>query len=195
VKYELGDCSRLYGSLSRTRKGFPVDTSCKIVKRGIMTKRGRPPKITDRHRRVARGYIREGKTAKQALLESGYSLSTAKKGLRELEKTSPAFKMALAEEIRDYLESLTGGIPTADARKAVALTTLTKNAILGEQDRKGSTYAANLLGKCKDVGIFEPEAQVGIMNLQVPEQWKDRYSLPSEKIPPASGDSERNDSE
>jgi hypothetical protein len=54
---------------------------------------------------------------------------------------------------------------------------LVRNSIDGEGDRKGSSYAAKLLGSLSRVNLFEPDMSVNPLFLSVPPEWKDRYSL------------------
>ncbi len=56
---------------------------------------------------------------------------------------------------------------------------LMRNALNGEGDKKGSSYAAKLLGSLSRVNLFEPDTTFSVLSLQVPAEWKDRYSLES----------------
>ncbi len=58
---------------------------------------------------------------------------------------------------------------------------LVRNSIDGEGDRKGSSYAAKLIGSLNRVNIFEPDVSVNPIFMTVPAEWRDRYSLEPEK--------------
>ncbi len=143
----------------------------------------RKPKVTDKHRQVARA-LRRGATDREALLEAGYSEACANKGLRNMQKQVPALAEAINEEIAQQAREL---IATQDHRlskpelEQLVEAVLIRNSVNGEGDRKGSSYAAKLLGSLSRVNLFEPETSVNPIFMTVPAEWRDRYYLRDEK--------------
>ncbi len=140
----------------------------------------RKPKVTDKHRKVARA-LRRGTTDREALLEGGYSESCASKGITRMQKQVPALAEAINEEIAQQAREL---IAKQDHRlskvelEQLVEAVLIRNSISGEGEQKGSSYAAKLLGSLSRVNLFEPDMSVNPLFLSVPPEWKDRYSLP-----------------
>ncbi len=58
----------------------------------------RKPKVTEKHRKVARG-LRRGLSGRQALLEAGYTDTSANKGITSMQREVPALAQAINEEI------------------------------------------------------------------------------------------------
>ena len=145
----------------------------------------RKAKVTDKHRTVARA-LRRGVTDREALLEAGYSEACANKGLRSMQKQVPALAEAINEEIAQQAREL---IATQDHRlskvelEQLVEAVLIRNSVDGEGDRKGSSYAAKLLGSLSRVNLFEPETSVNPIFMNIPAEWHDRYYLQDEKAP------------
>ena len=150
----------------------------------------RKPKVTDKHRKVARA-LRRGVTDREALLEAGYSEATSRKGIIDVQKRVPALAQAINDESMKQARELIAqqGRPLSKAElEQLVETVLVRNSIDGEGDRKGSSYAAKLLGSLSRVNLFEPDTTFSVLSLQVPAEWKDRYSLESKQA--AIGDAE-----
>ncbi len=143
----------------------------------------RKVKITGKHRQVA-GLLRRGATDREALLEAGYSEACANKGLRSMQKQIPALAEAINEEIAQQARELIGQqshrLSKVELEQLVEAV-LVRNSIDGEGDRKGSSYAAKLLGSLSRVNLFEPETSVNPIFMTVPAEWRDRYYLRDEK--------------
>ena len=108
----------------------------------------RKTKVMDKHRKVARA-LRRGATDREALLEAGYSEACANKGIRSMQKQVPALAEAINEEIaqqaRELIAKQDHSLSKVELEQVVE-TALLRNTLNGEGDRKGSSYAAKLLG-------------------------------------------------
>ena len=144
---------------------------------------GRKAKITERHRKVAKALVC-GVPATQAFVEAGYSEATARKGTANLKERIPALAQALHEETmnaaREFLSQQTPNLNKAELEQLVEAV-LIRNSMNGEGDKKGSSYAAKLLGSLSRVNLFEPDVSVNPLFMSVPAEWKDRYSLESKQ--------------
>ena len=150
----------------------------------------RKPKVMDRHRSVARA-LRRGATDREALLEAGYSEACANKGMTSMQREVPALAQAINEESMKQARELIsqqGRKLNKEELEQLVEAVLTRNALNGEEDKKGSSYAAKLLGSLSRVNLFEPDTTFSVLSLQVPTEWKDRYSLESKQA--AIGDAE-----
>ncbi len=139
----------------------------------------RKPRVTDKHRKVARA-LRRGVTDREALLEAGYSEATSRKGIIDVQKRVPALAQAIQEETmqqaRELIAKQGRSLSKVELEQLVEAV-LVRNSVNGEGELKGSSYAAKLLGSLSRVNLFEPDISVGVFAMQVPEVWKDRYSL------------------
>ena len=144
---------------------------------------GRKAKITERHRKVAKALVR-GVPATQAFVEAGYSEATARKGTASLKERIRALAQALHEETmnaaREFLSQQAPNLSKVEIEQVVEAA-LVRNTIEGEGKAKGSTYAAKILGSLRRVNLFEPDNTFSVFSLQVPAEWKDRYSLESKQ--------------
>ena len=150
----------------------------------------RKTKVTDRHRRVARS-LRRGATDREALLEAGYSEACANKGITSMQREVPALAEAINDESMKQARELIsqqGRKLNKEELEQLVEAVLVRNSIDGEGDKKGSSYAAKLLGSLSRVNLFEPDTTFSVLSLQVPAEWKDRYSLESKQA--AIGDAE-----
>ena len=143
----------------------------------------RKPKVTDKHRKVA-GALRRGATDREALLEAGYSEASANKGITSMQREVPALAEAIHEEsmqqARELIATQDHSLSKAELEQLVEAV-LIRNSLDGEGDKKGSSYAAKLLGSLSRVNLFEPETSVNPIFMTVPAEWRDRYSLEPEK--------------
>ena len=143
----------------------------------------RKPEVTDRHRTVARA-LRRGVTDREALLEAGYSEATSRKGIIDVQKRVPALAQAIHEEsmqqARELIAKQDHSLSKAELEQLVEAV-LIRNSLDGEGDRKGSSYAAKLLGSLSRVNLFEPDVSVNPIFMNIPAEWRDRYSLPDKQ--------------
>ncbi len=144
----------------------------------------RKPKVTEKHRQVARD-LSKGVSDRQALLRAGYSESAAHKGIETLKQEIPALAQAIYEQgIQDVREfnSQQGQRLGKEEKIQLVDGVLIRNALHGEGEAKGSTYAAKTLGQTRAVDMFEPDTTVGVFAMEVPAEWRDRYSLPDKEV-------------
>ncbi len=145
---------------------------------------GRKAKITERHRKVAKALVC-GVPATQAFVEAGYSPATARKGTANLKERIPALAQALHEETmnaaREFLSQQTPNLNKAELEQLVEAV-LVRNSINGEGKQKGSSYAAKLIGSLRRVNVFEPDTAVGVLAMEIPAEWRDRYSLSDKEV-------------
>ncbi len=144
----------------------------------------RKPKVTDKHRQVARA-LRRGATDREALLEAGYSEACADKGITNMQRQVPALAQAIHEEsmqqARELIATQDHSLSKAELEQLVEAV-LIRNSLDGEGDKKGSSYAAKLLGSLSRVNLFEPETSVNPIFMNIPAEWRDRYSLPDKEV-------------
>ena len=139
----------------------------------------RKARVMERHREVARA-LRRGATDREALLEAGYSEATSRKGIIDVQKRVPALAQAIHDETmqqaRELIAKQDHSLSKTELEQLVEAV-LMRNALNGEGDKKGSSYAAKLLGSLSRVNLFEPDVTVNPLFLSVPPEWRDRYSL------------------
>ncbi len=144
----------------------------------------RKAKVTEKHRKVARG-LRRGLSGRQALLEAGYTDTSANKGITSMQREVPALAQAINEEIaqqaRELIAKQDHRLSKTELEQRVEAV-LVRNSINGEGDRKGSSYAAKLIGSLRRVNVFEPDTAVGVLAMEIPAEWRDRYSLPEKEV-------------
>ncbi len=137
----------------------------------------RKPKVTERHRNVARG-LRRGLSGRQALLEAGYTDTSANKAITSMHRQVPALAQAIHEESVQAAREFNGqqGQRLGREEKVQLVDgVLIRNALHGEGKAKGSTYAAKTLGQTRAVNMFEPDTTVGVFAMEIPLEWRDRY--------------------
>ncbi len=144
----------------------------------------RKAKVTDKHRKVARA-LRRGVTDREALLKAGYSEASANKGITSMQREVPALAEAINDEsmkqARELIAKQDHSLSKVE-REQLVEAVLMRNALNGEGDKKGSSYAAKLLGSLSRVNLFEPDISVGVLAMEVPADWRDRYSLPDKEV-------------
>ena len=144
----------------------------------------RKPKVTGKHRKVARA-LRRGATDREALLEAGYSEACATKGITNMQRQIPALAQAIHDEsmkqARELIAKQDHSLSKVEMEQLVEAV-LMRNALKGEGQQKGSSYAAKLLGSLSRVNLFEPDISVGVLAMEVPAEWRDRYSLPDKEV-------------
>ncbi len=144
----------------------------------------RKVKVKGKHRTVAHA-LRRGATDREALLEAGYSKACADKGITGMQKQVPALAQAIHEEsmkqARELIAQQDHSLSKIELEQLVEAV-LIRNSLNGEGDNKGSSYAAKLLGSLSRVNLFEPDISVGVLAMEVPAEWRDRYSLPDKEV-------------
>jgi hypothetical protein len=130
-----------------------------------------------RHMDVASNYLEKGKSFAESMRDAGYPASQANKGIRKQFEVSGLMREAFRRKMDEICKIADRADLTDERMGLVARLTLVRNAIHGEQKRAGSTYAAVSIGKMKGVDLFERDIQVGVLAMQVPPEWKDRYAL------------------
>ena len=144
----------------------------------------RKPKVTERHRKVARG-LRRGLSGRQALLEAGYTDTSANKGITSMQKQVPALAQAIHEETMQQARELIaqqGRSLSKTEMEQLVEAVLVRNSVNGEGKQKGSSYAVKLLGSLRRVNVFEPDTAVGVLAMEIPAEWRDRYSLSDKEV-------------
>ncbi|KKK94243.1 hypothetical protein LCGC14_2684800 [marine sediment metagenome] len=131
----------------------------------------------EKHLKVAKAYLEDKKTFAASMREGGYPEGQANKGPRYQFKVSALMREAFDRVFKQLCKKLERLDLSNERMALVARFTLLRTMLYGEEDRKGSTYAASLAGKIDGVNLFERDIQVGVLALQVPAEWADRYSL------------------
>ncbi len=132
----------------------------------------RKPKVTGKHRKVARA-LRRGATDREALLEAGYSEACATKGITNMQRQIPALAQAIHDEsmkqARELIAKQDHSLSKVEMEQLVEAV-LIRNSVNGEGELKGSSYAAKLLGSLSRVNLFEPDISVGVLAMEVPAE-------------------------
>ncbi len=101
----------------------------------------RKPKVSEKHRQVASA-LRRGATDREALLEAGYSEASARKGITDMQKRTPALAQTINEEItqqaRELIAKQDHRLNKAELEQLVEAV-LVRNSINGEGKHKGSS--------------------------------------------------------
>ena len=132
----------------------------------------------EKHLKVAKAYLEDKKSFAEAMRDGGYPASQANKGPRYQFKVSALMRTAF-ERVFKQLEKRLEKLDLSNERMSlVARFTLLRTMLYGEEDRKGSTYAASLAGKIDGVNLFEKDITVGVIAHmhEIPPEWKDRYT-------------------
>src|SRR6267154_2917567 len=82
--------------------------------------------VTDRHRKVARDILCEGKPIRQALVDAGYSQASANQGMARIRRSVP-LAVAYAQEV-ERLKKMP--VPPAEARAQIVRAKLLENVAL-----------------------------------------------------------------
>ena len=118
--------------------------------------------ITDRHRKVARGILLEGKPIRQAMLDAGYSQASANQGMARLKRSAP-----LAAAYAQELERLKNRpVPPAEVRAQIVRAKLLENVATGKDE---SVQSLKLLGQDRELNLWQPEVQQGIIVINSPK--------------------------
>lgn len=122
--------------------------------------------ITDRHRNVATGILVEGKPIRTALLDAGYSQASANQGMARIRRSLP-LAAAYAQEVERLKNS---PVPPPAARAQIVRNKLLENVA---QNRDNAVQSLKLLGQDRELSLWQPEAQAGLIVLSVPPALQD----------------------
>lgn len=107
--------------------------------------------------------VRDGLPVAEAMRKAGYAASYADNGISAI-RQSPGLTLAVLDEFQALKRS---GLPDAEARGAFIRWRLLGNVLAG-QDR--AVQSLKLLGQDRDVSMFVPESQVGVVIVQAPAE-------------------------
>jgi hypothetical protein len=122
--------------------------------------------VTDRHRKVARSILVEGKPIRTALLEEGYSKASANQGMARIKRSVP-LAVAYAQEV-ERLKNLP--VPPAEARAQIIRSKLLENVA---NKRDDAVQSLKLLGQDRELNLWQPETQTGVIILSLPTALQD----------------------
>ena len=122
--------------------------------------------ITDRHRKVARGILVEGKPIRTALLDAGYSQASANQGMARIRRSLP-LAAAYAQEVERLKNNL---VPPPAVRAQIVRNKLLENVA---KNRDNAVQSLKLLGQDRELSLWQPEAQAGIIILNAPPALQD----------------------
>src|SRR5215471_18893359 len=117
--------------------------------------------VTDRHRKVARGILVEGKPIRTAMLEAGYSKASSNQGLARIRRSKP-LAAAYAQEVERLKKT---PVPPAEVRARIVRAKLLENVAHGKDE---SVQSLKLLGQDREVSLWQPEAQAGVIIVNTP---------------------------
>jgi hypothetical protein len=117
--------------------------------------------ITDRHRKVAHGILVEGKAIRTAMLDAGYSQASANQGMARIKRSVP-LAAAYAQEVERLKNS---PVPPAGIRAQIVRAKLLENVAHGRDE---SVQSLKLLGQDKELALWQPEVQQGIIVITPP---------------------------
>jgi len=118
--------------------------------------------IIERHRKVARSILLEGKPIRMALLEAGYSKASANQGMARIRRSAP-LAAAYAQEI-ERLKNLP--VPPAEMRAQIVRAKLLENV---RDNRDNAVQSLKLLGLDREVSLWQPENAQGVIVVQLPK--------------------------
>jgi hypothetical protein len=122
--------------------------------------------VTERHRKVAHGILVEGKPIRTALLDAGYSRASANQGLARIRRSVP-LATAYAQEVERLKNS---PVPPAEARAQIVRAKLLENVA---NNCDNAVRSLKLLGQDREVSMWQPEVQQGIVVLNMPTALQD----------------------
>jgi hypothetical protein len=118
--------------------------------------------VTDRHRKVARGILLEDKPIRQALLDAGYSQASANQGMARIKRSVP-LAAAYAQEVERLKNK---PVPPPEVRAQVVRAKLLENVA---QNRDNAIGSLKLLGQDRELNLWQPEVQQGIIVINSPK--------------------------
>ncbi len=122
--------------------------------------------VTDRHRQVANDILVKGKPIRTALLDAGYSQASANQGMARIKRSVP-LAVAYAQQI-ERLKNLPA--PPAEARAQIVRAKLLENVA---NNCDNAVQSLKLLGQDREVSMWQPEVQQGIVVLNMPTALQD----------------------
>jgi hypothetical protein len=112
--------------------------------------------------RVFAAKLASGQTIKQSMVEAGYPLSRAKRGIAGMSKKMLKALSAEGYDLAQYGKSL-----SLDTLKNMVIGRLATNVVNGKD---GGVMSAKTLGSHRELNLFVPESQVGVIVLGMPGQ-------------------------
>jgi hypothetical protein len=137
-----------------------------------MSKKGRVV-ATDRHKAVAKAYVRDRKTLKDAMIAGGYTEVQANKGLPEVAKRA-GLSLAIMQEVRALMAEDPRKLESPEWRALWDLRAV-DNLLKGEDKAVGTM---KLVAQLKENRFTDPDVVVGIFANQAPRELEDRGSPP-----------------
>lgn len=131
--------------------------------------------------KLAARLYNEGATLKDSLTQAGMAPTQANKGRFVIDKHRGLRKAFgdLKKRARRQLQILGVSLSPKEIENLVK-GSLIDVAVTGEDGRgRGQVNASVALGKLRELQMFTPDSSVSVFNLQVPEEWADRYSNPA----------------
>jgi hypothetical protein len=117
--------------------------------------------VQDRHRRVAKGILCEGKPIRRALLDAGYSEASANQGMARIRRSVP-LAVAYAQEV-EQLQKMP--VPPAEARAQIVRAKLLENVA---KNKDNAVASLKLLGQDREVNLWKSESQQGVIIINAP---------------------------
>jgi len=142
---------------------FSISASCLAVSAPFMP---RAIGVTDRHRKVAHGILVDGKPIRTTMLDAGYSHASANQGLARIRRSVP-LAAAYAQEVERLKNS---PVPPAEARAQIVRTKLLENVA---NNCDNAVQSLKLLGQDRELSLWQPEVQQGLIILNVPAALQD----------------------
>ena len=122
--------------------------------------------VTDRHRKVARSILVEGKPIRTALLDAGYSQASANQGMARIRRSVP-LAAAYTQEVERLKKS---PVPPGEIRAQIVRAKLLENVA---NNRDDAVASLKLLGQDRELSLWQPEVQQGIIVLNLPPALQD----------------------
>lgn len=119
--------------------------------------------VTERHKKVARGILLEGKPIRQAMVDAGYSQASANQGMARIRRSVP-LAAAYAQEV-ERLKNLP--VPPAEVRAQIVRAKLLENV---RNNRDDAVQSLKLLGADRELSLWQPEHAQGIFLVVPPRQ-------------------------
>lgn len=124
---------------------------------------------------AARNYLRKGMSFKDSIIAANGSPKQAAKGLKALLSERKALRRAFISERKRQVERLAalGAEIGPELRHDFVLGGLIDSSL--RETGAPKIRALELIGREKSLNMFQPEASVGIFNMQIPSGWESRY--------------------
>ncbi len=139
----------------------------RLSNRGSNLKTG----VTERHRRVAREILAEGKPIIRAMADNGFSAKSARQGMARIKRSKP-LALAYAQEV-ERLKSQP--VPAPAVRAQIVRAKLLQNVA---DNRDNAVQSLKLLAQDKEVDMLRPDSMAGIFILECPRNLPDLDTIP-----------------